>query len=363
MAVTAAKAMNAKKQLHMVSVLSVEWKRKLTILGIVAGTFLTYRYLLPVILPFLAAWLLAAWLNPYALRLQSYTRIKKNIWNVILLATVFAILVVLLYLGAKELLGQLKTAVANFSVLLSWASVFLDKGCALLEDVTGIAKESSRAYILSHLSGMQEEFLAALSPRTFARVSSAAKKIVIFFSGIVVTFIGAILMMADMENLHRKIWDYSWLVSIRRVVNQLKRTTAVYLKAQVIIMLIVAGICAAGFWIMKSPYFLILGIVLGLLDALPVIGTGTFLYPAAFLFLIKGNFAVAAGCVLLDVITSILREYLEPKLLGGKLGISPIAVLASVYIGIFLYGGCGVFLGPLSFSTIYESGKVWDVWD
>ncbi len=114
---------------------------------------------------------------------------------------------------------------------------------------------------------------------------------------------------------------------------------------------------------MKNPYFLILGIALGVLDALPIIGTGTFLYPAALIFLLRGNSWTAAGCVLLDVVTSILREFLEPKLLGGKLGISPIAVLASVYIGIFLYGGLGVFLGPLSFSTIYELGKEWDVWD
>src|SRR5699024_9675753 len=102
---------------------------------------------------------------------------------------------------------------------------------------------------------------------------------------------------------------------------------------------------------------------LGALDALPLIGTGMFLYPAAVVLFIKGNTFAAAGCVLLDVITSLLREFLEPRLLGGKLGISPISVLAAVYIGVFLFGAWGVILGPLSFSTVYEIGREWDIWD
>lgn len=160
-----------------------------------------------------------------------------------------------------------------------------------------------------------------------------------------------------MENIRKKIWDYSWLVGTRRVVRRLKKTSVTYLKAQLVIMALVAAVCTLGFWFMKSPYFLILGIVLGALDALPLIGTGTFLYPAAVVFLLRGNASVAAGCVLLDIVTSLLREFLEPRLLGGKLGISPIMVLASVYTGIFLYGGWGVILGPLSFQQYMRSER------
>jgi predicted PurR-regulated permease PerM len=114
---------------------------------------------------------------------------------------------------------------------------------------------------------------------------------------------------------------------------------------------------------MKSPYFLILGLALGALDALPVIGTGTFLYPAAVVCLLKGNTVAAVGCVLLDLVTSLLREYLEPRLLGEKLGISPVVILACVYVGLFLFGASGVILGPLAFSTALELGREWDVWD
>lgn len=341
----------------------IEWKRRLIILGIVAGVFVGFRYLLPVALPFLTAWLLASWLYPIAARVEKKTKIKKSLTGAFLLALLFGGAGYLLYLGAAELFAQMKTALSNFPVLLRWGSGFLDKCCVVIEDMTGILKEDSRSYILTQLAGMQTQLASLMSPGTLVKAFSCVKGVLIFLSGVVVAFISSILLIADMENMRRKIWDYPWMVGTRRVVKRLKKTTVTYLKAQAVIMTLVAAMCTVGFWLMKSPYFLILGIVLGALDALPLIGTGTFLYPAALIFLLRGNVSLAVGCVTLDIVTSIMREFLEPRLLGGKLGVSPIAVLASVYIGVFLFGGWGVVLGPLSFSTIYEIGREWDVWD
>lgn len=333
------------------------------IAGIAAGVFVGFRYLLPVAVPFLAAWILAGWLYPAAVKIERKTKIKRSIAGAVLLTLLFGIFGVLLYLGIAELFSQVKTAFSHFPILLRWMSLLLDKCCGMLEDVTGILKEDSRSYIMDHLPQVQEQLLAMAGPGNLVKVFGYAKGLLIFFSALVVVYICTILIIGDMDRLRRKIWDYSWLVGTRRVVKRLQKTTVSYLKAQLVIMALVAAVCAAGFWMMKSPYFLILGIALGVLDALPILGTGTFLYPAALIFLIRGDTFTAGGCVLLDIVTSFLREFLEPRLLGDTLGVPPIAVLASVYAGIFLFGGWGVFLGPLSFSTVYEIGREWDVWD
>ncbi len=341
----------------------MEWKRRGAIAGILLGVYLGYKYLLPVALPFLAAWIMAGWIYPFAKKTEKKTGIKKSVTGAFLLAVLFAAGGLLLYKGIVELLSQIKTAVSHYQVVQSWCISLLNQLCRMIEDISGIAALKSRAYLLNSFSGMQEEMIASLSPGTLTALFHGAKGVLMLLSGLVVTFISATLIISDMENIQKKIWDYSWLVGTRRVVRRLSRTTVTYLKAQVIIMALVAAVCGAGFWMMKSPYFLILGIVLGVLDALPLIGTGTFLYPAAVIFLIRGNAGIAAGCVLLDIVTSLLREFLEPRLLGEKLGISPISVLASVYLGVILYGGWGVLLGPLAFSTAYEIGKEWDIWD
>lgn len=80
-------------------------------------------------------------------------------------------------------------------------------------------------------------------------------------------------------------------------------------------------------------------------------------------FLVRGEYGIAIGCVALDVVTSLLREFMEPRLLGKRLGIFPVVILASVYVGFWIYGPLGFVLGPLSLSVVYEIGKEWDVWD
>lgn len=341
----------------------IEWKRRGMIAGILAGVYLGYRFLLPAVLPFLAAWILAGWLYPISMKIEKKTKIKRTLAGTVLLMIAFGMVCLLLYIGIAEIFSQLKTAISNYTVVQQWCISLLDHCCKMLEEITGIAAAQSREYFLRRFGVMQEQMLAALSPGTLTAVLHGAKSVLLLFSAVVVAFISAILIMADMDHMRKKIWDYSWLVGTRRIVRRLQKTTVTYLKAQAVIIVLVAAVCAAGFWLMKSPYFLILGIALGVLDAVPLIGTGTFLYPAAVVFLVRGQAETALGCVLLDIVTSLLREYLEPRLLGEKLGVSPIMILAAVYLGVLLYGTWGVILGPLSFSTVYEIGKEWDLWD
>lgn len=341
----------------------IEWKRKLIMAGIAAGVFVGYRYLLPAAVPFLAAWVLASWLEPVARRVERRTKIKKGVTGAFLLVCLLTGSGLLLYLGAGELLNQIRTALVRLPEIADKGLAILDRFCSTLERNTGILQEDSRAFVLSQIHEIQQNILSFVGKDVVELLFSWTRGVLFFMSGLLVTFISTLLIIGDMENLRRKIWDYSWLVGTRRVVKRLQKTTVLYLKAQVIIIFLVSAVCCGGFYLMGSPYYLIFGILLGLFDAVPLIGTGTFLYPSAVIFLVKGKPGIAIGCVLLDILTSVLREALEPRLLGKKLGVSPIAVLASVYLGVLLFGTWGVLLGPLSFSTAYEIGKEWDIWD
>ena len=99
------------------------------------------------------------------------------------------------------------------------------------------------------------------------------------------------------------------------------------------------------------------------INILPVLGTGTFLVPAALVLALRGNAAGAVGCIALYLVTSCVRQFLEPRLIGKKVGVSPLLVLLSVYLGLFLYGGAGFLLGPLSALVIYGILREWDLLD
>ena len=134
-----------------------------------------------------------------------------------------------------------------------------------------------------------------------------------------------------------------------------------YLKAQVKITGLICILCVAGLWMLKIPYFLGLGLAVGVLDALPVLGTGTFLIPAGILLLFQGETFMGAGLFLLYVVTAGVRQILEPRLVGNHVGLSPLLTLLSVYLGVVIYGGFGFILGPLSALLLYGIFKEWDL--
>lgn len=330
--------------------------------GIVIGVYAVFRWILPVAVPFLLAWILAEFFYPLAMRVERKLKIKKTITGTLFLGISLGIIGFLLFWGIRELLEQIQEMIQKIPVLQRWLEQMLNDGCEMLEKTTGINALSSRNYVLTKVAVAREEMTAKVIPGIFGGILSGARGVIFLISGCVVTFISYVLLLGDMEEIRKKIREYSWLNGLRRVWERIKITSVLFLKAQVIIIAVISIVCATGFWLMGNPYFLVLGILLGVLDAFPIIGTGALLYPAAVIMLFRGEYMIAAGCVILDLVTSVLREILEPRLLGKKLGIPSIFVLISVYAGVFIYGAAGVILGPLSFSVMYELGKEWDVW-
>ena len=120
------------------------------------------------------------------------------------------------------------------------------------------------------------------------------------------------------------------------------------MKAQGKIMLVVGMVCVLGLWLLGNPYFVLWGVLIGFLDALPVLGVGIILIPWAVSWLVRGNYWLALGYLMLFLAADLVRQFLEPKILGKEIGIHPALMLVSVYGGIFLYGVAGFVLGPVT---------------
>ena len=138
------------------------------------------------------------------------------------------------------------------------------------------------------------------------------------------------------------------------IAERIIRLVGVYLKAQAVILLVIMVICCLGLWLGRIGHGLTLGILAGLLDALPFIGTGIVLMPTAFWQLVNGRIGAAVLCVVVYVACMGAREFLEPKLMGEKTGIYPIFMLLSVYAGVKLFGVSGIIKGPLAMVILLE---------
>lgn len=102
-----------------------------------------------------------------------------------------------------------------------------------------------------------------------------------------------------------------------------------------------------GFLILKIPNAFTLGIVCGLLDILPYVGTIIVFIPIIIYNIIMKNYICAFGLMCLYVIVQIVREVLEAKFLSDKLDIHPLVVLLSIYIGVKIFGILGILVGPM----------------
>ena len=99
------------------------------------------------------------------------------------------------------------------------------------------------------------------------------------------------------------------------------------------------------------------------MDAFPVLGTGLFFVPVGLFFLLQGKVMLGVGFFLLYLLTAIIRQFMEPRLIGNHVGVSPLLVLLSVYLGIVLYGSFGFVLGPFSALLFYGIYTCIDVFE
>lgn len=104
--------------------------------------------------------------------------------------------------------------------------------------------------------------------------------------------------------------------------------------------------------VMDNGYVFIIAIAIAIFDILPVAGSGGILIPWAVVSLILGNIGQAVGLIVIYVVISVIRQYIEPKIVGSTLGVHPIVTLAGLYFGLKLFGFMGMFIVPICVVTI-----------
>ena len=142
--------------------------------------------------------------------------------------------------------------------------------------------------------------------------------------------------------------------SLRIIINDIKHGLRGYLKAQIILMILTFIIFSIGLVIVDAPFPLLMGTIIALVDILPVLGSGIILIPWTVISLLSGNSDLALGLAMVYIIGSLIRQLLEPKITGDKMGIKPIYTFLASLLGTIILGPIGVILGPI-FAVIIKS--------
>lgn len=120
-----------------------------------------------------------------------------------------------------------------------------------------------------------------------------------------------------------------------------------YLKGQLKLMLLTFIILSVGFWYIQIPLYILIALGIAIIDIIPVIGSGIIMVPWSIIAFFMDNKNMAMEIAILYVVLTIIRQILEPKIIGDSIGLRPLYTFLSTLLGSILLGPFGVILGPI----------------
>lgn len=332
--------------------------------GVTAGVILGMKYVFPVMLPFLLGWILAEAVHPLAKYMAGriWSRklhIKESGFGALFILVFTVAGIGLFLIGAEYITGKIGECMEYYPEIKAEAGALVGQCCQGVEKLTGIPAAESKAYIFREMEEFQQYLLE--EGISMSRAVDGVKVCVTVLGGFIIGIVSAILFLQEREKIQKFLGPKNFYQKSKRLGRELLEGGKGYLKAQFKITGLICLVCIGGLWILKFPYFFGMGLAVGILDALPVLGTGTFLIPAGIFLLFQGKTAKGIGLFLIYIITAGIRQILEPRLIGSQVGISPLLILLSVYLGVILYGGFGFILGPLSALLLYGIFREWNL--
>lgn len=336
-----------------------ERKRTGKIVGVALAVYVFMKYVLPYVIPFLIAWILVRSLNPLLKKIRSRLPWKKEVVLSLLVFLVFLLVGAVAYALCEALLEQSCRILSNFEQYYAQAEGFLNHCCRLLEGRTGLKASSVHSLMERGMETMEEQISQKVIPGILNHSVQYLMGLVKGTGLIFMVYVAMILLMKDYEKMREDLETYEFYHGVRRVADRMFQIGGMYFRSQFLIMAIVTVICIAGLYLLKNSYALLFGLMVGLLDALPFLGTGTVLLPAAAVFCLQGKYVPAAGYAVLFLVTYAVREFLEPKLVGERIGIYPFVFALAVYAGFYLFGPAGIFTGPIGMILTMEIVREW----
>lgn len=335
-------------------------KKLLTLGALLLGAFLSVRYLLPLIFPFLLGGLLALAAEPLVKFLCRRLHLPRSAAAGIGVGLSFLFLAGLVLLVGALLLQQLRTlaqalpglegslrsGMQNLSAeLMLWADKVPGGMSEVLKSRIGDAFSGGSALLDRAVS-----WLLQLASGILKRVPGRALS---FGTAIIASFMIS-AKLPQLKLLLRSRAGLQRLQPVGETLRRLRRVLGLWLKAQLKLSGVTFLVAAAGLLLLRVPYAPLWAGSIALVDAFPVLGTGAVLVPWSLVCFLQGNTVLAFGLLGLYAAATVTRTVLEPRLVGQQLGLDPLVTLMALYAGFRLFGIGGMILAPLIAVTVTQ---------
>jgi sporulation integral membrane protein YtvI len=288
--------------------------------------------------------------NPLVRLLEKRLRIVRKHSSVLIVVAVLALIIAAFYFLITKLISEAAGFVKDIPFYYDSAWVEVQKILLAAEDLLRFLPDgiqSSVNLFITHIGEYLNVMVQKIASPTFMAAGNVVKSIPAALVYIVVTIFSSYIFIVDRDKIltflrrylprgFSRYYDY--------LKKDVKHLVGGYFLAQFKIMFVIAGVLAAGFLVLGVKYALLIAVIIALLDFLPILGTGTILIPWAILRIVSGEYAFGVGLIVIYVLTLVLRQIIQPKIVGDTMGLDPLMTLLFLYLGFKISGIAGMIL-------------------
>lgn len=326
-------------------------KKPLLLAAVIAALWLGVKYLLPVAIPFLLGLGLALAAEPLVRRVSC--RLPRALAAGLGVSVTLAGVALTVSLAGAAAVRELASLAGGIPDLEDTAR----QGMVLVQDwLVGLsdqAPEGIRPMLQRTVLNLFDDGTVLLEQVTRnipSVVGTAIGQVGSGALGLGTGVVAAFLISARLPRLKEAVrqrlpasWHEKYLPALQRM----RRALGGWLKAQLKLCAVTWGIVSAGFLLLRISGALGWAALVAVVDAVPILGTGTVLLPWALVCLLQGESLRAIGLLCTYGVAMITRTVLEPKLVGHHLGLDPLVTLAALYVGYRVWGFLGLLLTPI----------------
>ena len=345
---------------------------------IVAIIFLVFKYLVQLLMPFFLALVFAALVRPLSHRLSRETKYVKNekgekvlvrrkfrmnrtvagIVSVLLLFVVMGAVLLLLGLQAADTVTGLITAIPRFyeNSVVPGINRIYERALAYAANMDPSVKEALTSAVPNLISSVGS-FVTNFSARAVTWLTSLATRLPTFLLNTMICLIATVFISVDFDRIKvfiRKNLPEKPLRIAIDVKNSFLEMVWQFVKSYFIIFVITFVELSIGLWLIRVGSPFVIALIIAVLDAFPIVGSGLVLIPWSVASLIAGSYARGLELLALYVFMAVFREIIEPRIVGKHVGLRPLVTLICMYAGTRLFGGMGLFALPIAAAILTD---------
>ncbi|WP_203339381.1 sporulation integral membrane protein YtvI [Planococcus beijingensis] len=340
-------------------------KRTLTTAIVIAVLILISIYILPISIPLIIALITAIFLEPLVNFIQKRFKWRRKT-SVISVFILFLVIVsALLYWTITQLVGQIIQFTKMVPEYINSLSAMWDEFQRFFFRSTRDMPVEVVSSFETELAGIMEEIRNwILTIVNYDTISNLLTGIPSFLVSFIVFLIALFLFMLDLPDLKVMLFNRlkdSTAEKVRFMFARLNKVIFGFLKAQFLVSCIIFIVSLAALAFIAPEYAIVMSLLIWLIDFIPILGSIIVLTPWFAYEFITGDIVQGTQLAILALVLLIIRRTVEPKVMGTQIGLSPLATLIAMFIGLQLIGFLGFFVGPLIvilFTSAREAGMI-----